>query len=93
MNQTPTIGRIVHYKLSEQDVQRLGEAAARAGVKSNPHDVGQALPAIIVRVWPDGTRAAGLINLQALTDGPMTLWITSIREGTAPGEWSWPPRT
>ena len=32
------------------------------------------------------------VNGQAFLDGNDVLWVTSAREGTEPGQWSWPPR-
>lgn len=53
---------------------------------------GDAVPLIIVRVWPDeyGPGVPG-VNGQALLDGNDALWVTSAKEGAGPGCWSWPP--
>jgi hypothetical protein len=90
----PTIGRIVHYTLSEQDAaiinrRRAGRAArdridvATLGSRVEGGDV---LPATVVRVWPTSC------NLQVTLDGSDAYWATSRSEGDRPGAWSWPPR-
>ncbi|WP_030747600.1 hypothetical protein [Streptomyces sp. NRRL F-5135] len=86
----PTIGRIVHYRLKTTDVERIAsqrriypELAA-----GNLVNEGDAVPALIVRVW-HGT----LCNLRLILDGPDDLWVTSRPEGDTPGRWTWPPRT
>ncbi len=106
-----TIGRIVHYMLSEQDaasinVQRKDYRAFEAGHK-HPHEpgqpgatghqahygndveAGQTYPALVVRVWGDGTYG----NLQVFLDGNDTYWATSRAEADAMtqlGRWTWP---
>lgn len=97
----PTIGRIVHYKLTVAD----GEAINRRRVKGaghgdnwpegaqahvgNPASAGQIVPAIVVSQL---TNDLSVVNAQALLDGNDSLWLTSVHQGTAEGEWSWPPR-
>lgn len=51
------------------------------------HNNAEAVPAVIVRVWSDTC-----VNLHVLTDGPNTLWKTSVSLGDGPSQWSWPPR-
>lgn len=90
----PTIGRIVHYKLSATDALRINGNWRKGDGTGNASAEGDVVPLIIVRVWPDefGTGVAG-VNGQAILDGNDTLWVTSAKEGTEPGTWSWPPRT
>ncbi len=84
----PTIGRIVHYTLSENDIEanQVGSGNVKAG---------DTVPAIIVRAW--GTDPTSAVNLRVFLDGPKDLWLTS-RLGAAsdqinvPGFWNWPPR-
>jgi hypothetical protein len=47
----------------------------------------------VVVVWPNehGPDFDG-VNGQAFLDGNDVLWITSAKEGTEPGQWSWPIR-
>lgn len=100
--QNPSIGRIVHYVLTEgdaakmnaryDDAQRNVDAmrADRPGFQAHAGNhvvAGEAVPMIIVKVWPDS------VNGQALLDGNDSLWVTSVHEGDGPGKWSWPPRT
>lgn len=97
MHITPTVGRIVHYRFSRQDADYVNsrrmdanfntpgsEHALHAG---NNTVEGQVLPAVIVRVWDDGS-----VNLHILLDGTDAYWATSRREGDEPGTWCWPER-
>ena len=94
----PTIGRIVHYRLSAVDVgeinrRRNGDphspswpsgAQAHVGNYVNP---GEVVPMIVAKVWgPD------CINGQAILDGNDSLWVTSALLGDGERNWSWPPR-
>jgi hypothetical protein len=90
--QKPSIGRIVHYRLSEGDAAVIAEKRAQ-NARLNPHSAGDTVALVIARVWPDeyGSGTPG-VNGQALLDGESSLWVTSAREGTEPGQWSWPPR-
>lgn len=90
----PTIGRIVHYKLSANDALRINRNwLEHGGTTGNASSEGDVVPLIIVRVWPDefGAGIAG-VNGQAILDGHDTLWVTSAKEGTEAGQWCWPPR-
>lgn len=82
----PTIGRIVHYRLTDQDT---GAFAETGNVRS-----GMALPAIIVRVWSDTC-----VNLRVIGDAPSDAWLTSRCLATqeqidaeVSGVWFWPTR-
>lgn len=98
----PTIGRIVHYKLSAYDAEAINRrradftAAAPAntgfqGHVGNHAEAGQVYPAQIVRVFdPDGE--SGTCNLQVSLDGNDTFWATSRKTGDVEGTWAWPPR-
>lgn len=83
----PTIGRIVHYRLSAGDVQSIN-------IQHPPRDrnavrEGQVLPATVTAVFGE---ASGSANLAVQLDGVGTYWATSRPEGDGPGQWSWPPR-
>lgn len=79
----PTIGRVVHYKLSEQDKKDL-EGANRLGfVSCNTRP--EVLPAVIVAVWSDTC-----VNLQVSLDGNKSFWKTSVQEGDLESNWHWP---
>jgi hypothetical protein len=98
----PTIGRVVHYKLSDYDAEAINRrrfdfaAAAPAntgfqGHVGNRAEAGQVFPATIVRVFdPEGD--TGTSNLQVSLDGNDTYWATSRKAGDEEGTWSWPPR-
>lgn len=81
-----SVGRIVHYRLSDQDVNDTflligGQTQAQRGT---------VFPAIVVRADHDGA------DLQVFIDGPGLLWRPRITETTTdtpePGHWFWPPR-
>ncbi|MFC3988708.1 hypothetical protein [Actinoplanes siamensis] len=83
----PTVGRIVHYTLTQHDADAIQARRAEAVTTANMTGEGQTLPAVVVRTF--GGDAA---NLQVLLDGPDTYWATSRTEGEGPGHWAWPPR-
>jgi hypothetical protein len=101
----PSIGRIVHYSLTADNVQEISRrrvqgaghgsgwpAGAQAHV-GNPVSIGDLVPMIICIIWPNefGPDFEG-VNGQAFLDGNDSLWITSVKEGTKPGTWRWPAR-
>ncbi len=85
-----TIGRIVIYRLSESDAKLANKCS---GTSCNPHQAGQELPLIVAIVWPNefGDGKPG-VNGQVFLDGCDTLWVTSVGEGSEPGQWHWPAR-
>ena len=100
MEQTPSIGRIVHYRLTDKDAQHVNRrrvakphepgwpAGAQAHI-GNSAAAGETVPLLIVRVWPNENGSGWGINGQAFLDGNDSLWITSAKEGAEPGCWSW----
>lgn len=74
-----TIGRIVHYKVASHDTDLV----------SNGVNIGNLLPAIIVRVWDADV---GYVNLHVFADGHTFAWKTSIYKGDGEGQWNWPDR-
>jgi hypothetical protein len=85
---SPSTGRIVHYKLTEGDVDRI--ETLRLGTprsRGNKPRADQVVPLIVV-VAHDGGKVSG----QAFLDGNDNLWVTSAAEGEGRGQWSWPPR-
>lgn len=86
--QQPTIGRIVHYTLSEADATALHyqRASGQPSYSYNQAAVGDVYPAMIVRCFDPS------VNLKVFLDGVDTFWATSRVEGEGPGTWSWPPR-
>ena len=98
----PSIGRIVHYKLSAHDAEAINRrradfaAAPPASTGFQAHvgntaEAGQVFPAMIVRVFdPEGD--SGTSNLQVSLDGNDLYWATSRKTGEGEGTWAWPPR-
>ncbi len=93
----PTVGRIVHYTLTEADAEAANRRRGNGSAGSdgggmvvhvgNHAAVGQVCAALVVRTF-DGPYA----NLQVFLDGNDTLWATSRSEGDGPGFWQWPAR-
>lgn len=90
MTQTPTVGRIVHYRLTDQDVNDCFTAVgSRAAVRA-----GDVRPAIVIVVDQHDRER---VELQVMI-GPCTLWRTSVNggpdgaTGSLNGRWFWPPR-
>jgi hypothetical protein len=92
VTQTPKVGMIGLYKLSEQDVEQInrrrddaqgsGRADRMDGVQvhfGNAVTVGQVFPMVVVRVWGEDPEVA--VNGQVLLDGNDTLWVTSRHQG------------
>lgn len=106
MSQRPSIGRIVHYKLSAQDAdainRRRTDAKLHRGSKADGDQVhtgntayeGDIFPMLITRVWdhgqPDSTPI--LVNGQVFLDGNDVLWATSVGEGDGVRHYQWPTR-
>jgi hypothetical protein len=99
----PTIGRIVQYRITEDDAKAINrrrrdfhdkrgadQHTGFMGHVGNSATAGDVYPAVIVRVWTESTVT---VNAQVLLDGTDTLWVTSRAEGTEPGTWAWPERT
>jgi len=95
----PSVGRIVHYKLSASDAEATNRrrvpgaghadpwpAGAQAHV-GNSVGAGNIVPLLITTVWTPTT-----VNGQAFLDGNDSLWVTSAVEGDQDGQWSWPAR-
>jgi hypothetical protein len=96
----PTIGRIVHYTLSEQDAEQINErrgparsAALGGDVQMHHGNYVQArdvYPMVITRVW--GDQPDSEVNGQVLLDGNDTLWATSVTAGEGERHFVWPQR-
>lgn len=102
-----TVGRTVHYTLTEQDAEAINRRRADTGRHLDEHreradgsqlhvgnhaTTGDVYPMLIVRVW--GGPDTG-VNGQVLLDGNDTYWATSRQQADgpegAPGCWHWPP--
>ena len=104
----PSLGRIVHYRLTHTDVVNITRRRAdfmhhrgATGYSNtgyvahfgNPVREGQAFPAAIVRTWPeDHISGDTVVNLKVLLDGADDLWVTGIQQGLGEGQWSEPVR-
>ncbi|MDN4644936.1 hypothetical protein [Arthrobacter sp. PsM3] len=105
MTQAPTIGRIVHYTLTEQEAAHVNKR--RADAKNlNGAGVTLASQELGPQIHIGNSASAGdvfpaiivrvwpqsSVQLQVFLDGNDTLWVTSRTEGSGDGRWSWPPR-
>lgn len=94
MTGTPTIGRIVHYRLARHDADRIEQRRVETDEHRrgfNAAHTGDVYPAIVVRV----NQGVGdlSVNLQVMLDGSDTLWVTSRNYSVeTDGCWFWPPR-
>lgn len=102
----PSIGRIVHYMLCEQDAEAINrrrddttkhrtehiENATGAQVHvGNPVYEGDVFPMMITRVWGDDPNSC--VQGQVFLDGNDTLWVTSVQVGSVPRTYAWPDRS
>lgn len=83
----PTIGRVVHYRLSAADVAAI-DARSKSGADRNFVAEGQVHSATVTAVFGTGSSC----NLVVQLDGLVQHWATSRPEGDEPGQWSWPAR-
>lgn len=100
--QVPSIGRIVHYTLSEQDAIEINRRRADAKSKylgrsdgaqlhlGNRVEPGEVYPMMITRVWGDQPGSA--VNGQVHLDGTDLHWVTSVSVGEGPRHFAWPGR-
>lgn len=88
----PTVGQIVHYSMSADDITR-----AAYELSSNPPDrlaqfneprQGQVYAAVVTSVTDHPQHPD--VNLRVFLDGPYDFFAPSRTEGTAAGSWSWP---
>jgi hypothetical protein len=98
-----TIGRLVHYTLSEYDAKKINKRRLDAleanrshtedGVQihvGNPPHEGDVLPMVVVKTYEDSDQ----VNGQVYLDGNDTYWVTSVPQSMglipATGCWHWP---
>lgn len=87
----PTPGRVVLYRLTDDDARHITHERVHSGQTGNHVEAGQTYPAMVVRVFPGNPDNA--VNLRVLLDGQdPPLWATSRLPGTEPGTWAWPER-
>lgn len=88
--QSPTVGRIVHYRLSDHDVNDIFLMVGNASRMV----AGDVLPAMVVTV----NESPGRVGLQVYLDAPGLLWRPDAMGGRLDeigpigGRWFWPPR-
>lgn len=90
MSQAPSLGCVVHYKLTEGDAQHITHQRLHTGGSGNPVAAGQVCPAEVVATFPGNPD--GICNLKVSLDGPDFYWATSRPEGDEAGTWAWPER-
>lgn len=92
-----TIGRVVHYVLSEADAAAIEgtrrEFTSMMGAhvhRGNTASAGDIFPAMAVSVFSEGDDPP--VNFQVFLDGNDTYWATSRHESpdAFPGNWHWP---
>lgn len=90
VNRRRTDSRAIRERMQASPKEWPEGAQAHIG---NTAREGDTVPLLVVRVWPNeyGENVPG-VNGQAFLDGNDVLWVTSAKEGTQPGQWSWPPR-
>lgn len=104
--QRPSVGRIVHYTLTEQDASAINKRRddAKANLDKHRADAdgsqvhtgnavraGDVYPLVITRVWGDSPDSA--VNGQLMLDGNDTYWVTSTNHGEGERHFVWPTRT
>lgn len=102
----PSVGRIVHYTLSESDAIQINRRRADASRNMRTHQeqktgavvhvgnnvaAGDVYPMVITRVWGDPSEFTA-VNGTVFLDGNDTLWATSVDQGIGPRHWVEPPR-
>ena len=99
----PSVGRIVHYKLSTVDagdINRLRDDALSARSDSahlgfvvrvgNAVKPGDTYPMMIVKTWGDTEQSP--VNGQVHLDGDDLYWVQRVTQGKGDGQWQEPPR-
>ena len=101
----PSVGQIVHYKLTAQDAEQVNRRRKDADSNRQNHSdaalgyvahvgnfasEGDVYPMLIVRVW--GTTPESSVNGQVFLDGNDTLWVTSAGQGDDVRQWHEPAR-
>ena len=64
---------------------KTSDRNARPAIEGNEVHEGTIYPAIVVARW-----SALCVNLQVILDGNDSVWVTSVSEGEAPGNWFHP---
>lgn len=101
----PSVGRIVHYRLSEHDalaITQRRDDARRSRIAhdktgavvhvGNPVKAGDVYPMLITRIWAEEPTETTAVQGQVFLDGNDNLWVTSVQQGDGERQWSAPPR-
>lgn len=92
----PSIGRIVHYKLQQHDIESIRQqrfdGQNNFGDRGNPVEVGDVFPAMITRVWDPEPTEESVVQLQVFLDGNDQIWASSAHQGEENGQWREPKR-
>lgn len=89
----PTIGRVVIYRLTERDLERMSATVSRSPRSRfvNAYEVGDAVAADVVRVLGQHGTGPGQVNLRLKVDGNIAPpWVGEVSPGPGVGQWSWP---
>lgn len=86
----PSVGRIVHYTLSQQDTDEINRRRVDSPQTGNHVREGDVFPAMIVRIF--GETPASAVNPQVFLDGDDSFWATSRTLGDGSFHWAWPER-
>lgn len=103
----PTIGRLVHYTLSQADADQINRRRddaerwrhserARGVVNGSQKHIGNRAEA--GQVYPMlivrtwGSTPESVVNGQVFLDGNDSLWVTSVGQGEGERRWVVPPR-
>ena len=89
----PTIGRIVHYRVSEDDAQHYGFRPLDNPSFNLPYP-DDILPMTITSVHADSDGVVRHISGNVMVNNGTMFWAGSVTEGLGdiPGQWFWPPR-
>lgn len=103
MAQKPSIGRIVQYKLSEADVDKIVRRRSDAEKHYHPatgvHVTGHGeqrhvgntpRPGDVYPMMIVRVWTEEIVNGQVFLDGNDVLWVTSVCEGDEPSNFAWP---
>ena|ERR1700683_712362 len=103
----PSVGRIVHYQLTEPNAAQINRRRSDAGWRPGDNDSsytgwqehvgnsaewGHIYPLLITRVWADPPQEDSPVNGQVFLDGNDVLWVTSVHQGEGFGHWREAPR-
>jgi hypothetical protein len=101
----PSVGRIVHLRLSEQCAKEINKrrteacasriAATNSGAiihHGNPANEGDIYPLLIIKIWSNSPTEGTAVNGQVFLDGNDSYWATSVQQGDGLGQWFEPPR-